>query len=332
MDAVLSRSAGGPDALVVEKCPVPEPQHGQVLVKVHAIGVNYPDLLIIEDRYQFKPARPFSPGAEISGVVVALGAGVSGLRVGQRVMAMLGWGGMAGYVCVDAAKCAPIPDSMPFDHAAAFLMTYGTSYYALKDRGGLSAGETLLVLGAGGGVGLAAVELGRAMGARVVAAASSDEKLHAASAAGASATVRYPTGELARDQQKALSEAFKSACGNDGASVIYDAIGGDYAEPALRAIAWEGRYLVVGFPAGIPKLPLNLTLLKSCDVRGVFWGAAIDRNPARHVEAVGELLSLYQDGKIAPSIHQSFPLAQAADALRALASRGVVGKVIITVE
>lgn len=331
MASVLSLEAGGPDSLVVGERPIPQPRPGQVRIRVHAVGLNYPDLLIIEDRYQFKPERPFSPGAEVSGIVDAVGEEVSEIRPGQRVMAMVGWGGMAEYVCVDAARCSAIPDEMPFDDAAAFLMTYGTSYHALSDRAGLRPGETLLVLGAAGGVGLAAVELGKAMGARVIAAASSEEKLATARSLGADDTVLYERGPLGKDGQKRLAQDFKNACGASGASVVYDPVGGEYAEPALRAIAWEGRYLVVGFPAGIPALPLNLALLKSCDIRGVFWGAAIERDPVRHAEAVGELLALYAAGKIKPSIYRSFTLDRVADALKLLASRQVMGKVVVTI-
>jgi NADPH2:quinone reductase len=332
MKAVLSRSAGGPGTLVVDEMPEPAAASGEVVVAVKAVGVNFPDLLIIEDKYQFRPQRPFSPGAEIAGVVEAVGEKVETLRRGDRVLAMLGWGGMAEKVAVKAADAFTLPGAMPFDEAAAFLMTYGTSYYALRDRAALKPGETLLVLGAAGGVGLAAVELGRAMGARVIAAASSRKKLDLALAAGAHDGIVYPAGPLDRDAQKALADAFKSACGADGPHVIYDPVGGDYSEPALRSIAWEGRYLVVGFPAGIARLPLNLPLLKGCDIRGIFWGAAIKRDPRRHREATAELMRLYGAGSVKPRIHGRFPLARAAEALEVLASRGAAGKVVITVE
>ena len=332
MKAVVSRTPGGPETLVLEEAAEPTAGKGQVVLSVKAIGVNFPDVLIIKDMYQFKPERPFSPGAEVSGVVEAVGEGVTRLKVGDRVFAMLGWGGMAEKVTVDEKRCFAIPDSMPFDEAAAFIMTYGTSYYALGERGNLKPGETLLILGAAGGVGLAAIELGKAMGARVIAAVSSEEKLAVAKKAGADDGVIYPRGPLDRDAQKQLSEDFKRVCGKDGAHVIYDAVGGDYAEPAVRSIAWEGRYLVVGFPAGIPKLPLNLTLLKSCDVRGIFWGAAIDRFPERHEAAVGELAALYAAGKIRPTISARYPLAQAGEAIAALSSRSTTGKVVVTNE
>ena len=331
MKAIISRARGGPDTLSLEDVPEPVPSEGQVLLAVHAVGVNYPDVLIIEDRYQTKPERPFSPGAEVAGVIEAVGAGVAGLQVGDRVLAMLGYGGMAEKVAVDAARCIVLPDAMPLDEAAAFVMTYGTSYHALVDRAGLKPGETLLVLGAAGGVGLAAIELGVAMGARVVAAASTQEKLDVAQASGAAAGMIYPRGPIDRDGQKALSAAFKAACEPGGADVIYDPVGGDYAEPALRSIAWKGRYLVVGFPSGIPKLPLNLMLLKGCDVLGVFWGSAVERDPARHRAAVGELFALYGEGRIRPKISQRFPLAQASAAIAALSSRQTTGKVVVMV-
>jgi len=335
MRAILSNEPGGPASLVMGKVPVPEPVGTQIRIRVRAVGINYPDLLIIEDKYQFKPQRPFSPGAEVSGIVDALGPQASGFAVGDKVMAMAGWGGLADYVCVAADKCSLCPPEMPFDEAASFLMTYGTSYHALKDRARLAKGETLLVMGAAGGVGLAAVELGKALGARVVAAASSEAKLEVARAAGADETVLYPSQlpeNERREGQKALTAAFKAACGADGASVIYDPVGGFYAESALRAIAWEGRYLVVGFPGGIPSIPLNLPLLKSCDICGVFWGAAIERDPEGHRKAVGELIELYRSGSIRPLIHSRFAFGEAADAIAMLATRGVTGKVVVTVE
>ena len=330
MRAIQSLVAGGTEALELREVPVPQPAPGEVRLRVKAVGVNYPDLLIISDRYQYKPVRPFSPGAEVSGVVDALGADVTGLDVGQRVMAMLGWGGMAEYITVAASKCFVLPDAMPMDEAAAFLMTYGTSYHALRDRASLVAGETLLVLGAGGGVGLAAVELGRALGAQVVAAASSEAKLATAKALGAHQGVIYPAGPLDRDAQRAFTAVLKAACGGTGPDVIYDPVGGSYAEPALRSIARHGRYLIVGFPAGIPSIPLNLPLLKECDLRGVFWGAHIEHDPEAHAKAVGELLGLYTRGLIRPVIHARLPLDQAAAAIDLLSTREVVGKVVVT--
>ena len=332
MKALLSTQVGGPETLVIEDIPSPVPGPGMVVVSVKAVGVNYPDVLIIEDKYQFKPPRPFSPGSEISGIVKAVGEGVKDLKVGDRVLGNIGSGGMREELLIEASRMVPIPDSMPYDEAAAFLMTYGTSYYGLKDRGFLKPGETLLVLGAAGGVGLAAVELGKAMGARVIAAASSQEKVDLAIAHGAESGVVYPHGPFDRDGQKALANLFKEACGPNGADVIYDGVGGDYAEASLRSIAWEGRFLVVGFPAGIPKLPLNLTLLKSCQVVGVFWGAAVARDQAAHLQNVKELLELYETGKIRPHVSEHFPLSRAGEAITHLASRKALGKVVVMMD
>ncbi|WP_309605070.1 NADPH:quinone oxidoreductase family protein [Phenylobacterium sp.] len=333
MKALLSKAVGGPDTLVLEDVPSPEAKPGFAVVSVKAVGVNFPDVLIIEDKYQFKPARPFSPGGEVSGVVKSVGEGVTHIKVGDRVLGNTGWGGMAEELALEAARLVKIPDAMPFDDAAAFIMTYGTSYHALKDRADLQPGQTLLVLGAAGGVGLAAVELGKQMGARVIAAASSQEKVDLCLAHGADAGVVYGRGPFDRDGQKQLSEQFKTACGAAGADVIYDGIGGDYAEPALRSIAWEGKYLVVGFAAGdIPKIPLNLALLKGCDIVGVFWGTWVAKNPARHQKGVAELLAMYAAGKIKPHVSGRFPLAKAADAIRHLASRQAMGKVVVTID
>jgi NADPH2:quinone reductase len=332
MKAMLSKQVGGPESLVLEELPSPEPKAGQAVVSVKACGVNYPDVLIIEDKYQFKPPRPFSPGGEISGVVKSVGPGVTAVKPGDRILGSTGSGGMCEEIAVDAARLTIIPDNMPFDEAAAFVMTYGTSQHALKDRGALKAGETLLVLGAAGGVGLAAVELGKAMGARVIAACSSQEKVDFAIKHGADGGVVYPTGALDRDQQKKLADAFKDACGADGADVIYDGVGGDYAEPALRSIAWDGRYLVVGFPAGIPKLPLNLPLLKNCQIVGVFWGAWVARNPGQNRVNMDELMAMYAEGKVKPVVSEHFPLARAGEAISHLANRKAMGKVVVTMD
>ena len=332
MKAILSKAPGGPETLELEELPSLQPGPGQVVVSVKACAVNYPDVLIIEDKYQNKPPRPFSPGAEISGVVKALGEGVSGLAIGQRVLVSAIGNGMAEEAAVKAESVVPIPDSVPYDEAAAFLMTYGTSYYALKDRARLKAGETLLVLGAGGGVGLAAVELGRAMGARVIAAASSEDKVAAARARGAEQGVVYPPGPFDKDSARALAGQFKQACGPDGVNVIYDAIGGDYAEAALRSIAWGGRFLVVGFAAGIPRIPLNLTLLKSCDIMGVFWGVAVARDPQAHQRNVAALMDMYTAGKIRPYVSARYPLARAGEAIAHLAARKAVGKVVVMMD
>lgn len=329
MKAVLSKSVGGPETLVIEELPSPEAGPGQVVLSVKACGVNYPDVLIIEDKYQFKPSRPFAPGGKVAGVVKSLGEGVTHLQVGQRVLASTGWGGMAEELALDAHRVTPIPDSMPFEEAAAFMMTYGTSWYGLNDRGHLKAGETLLVLGAAGGVGLAAVELGKAMGARVIAAASSQEKVDLAIARGADSGVVYPKGPFDKDGKKELANLFKEACGPNGWDVAYDAVGGDYAEATIRASGWGGRFLVIGFPAGIPAVPLNLTLLKSCDIVGVFWGAAVARDPKAHQENVRQLMEMYAAGKIKPHVSETFPLARAGEAIAHLGSRKAMGKVVV---
>lgn len=332
MRAVLSKTPGGPETLVVEEVLDPTPMKGEVIIDVKAVGINFPDTLIIEDRYQFKPSRPFSPGAEVAGTVEAVGEGVKGLTRGDRVIAVPGWGGLVERLAVPAASVVKMPTGMSFETAAALLMTYGTSYYALKDRAQLKAGESLLVLGAAGGVGVAAVELGKAMGAHVIAAASTNDKVQFALEAGADNGLIYPSGAMDKAAQKALSGELKLASGRDGADVVYDAVGGDYAEPALRAMDWCGRYLVVGFPAGIPSLPLNLTLLKSVSVIGVFWGAAVMRDPAGHAANVADLMRFWTEGKIKPRISRTFPLERAADAIAALGDRSAMGKIVVTVE
>lgn len=310
----------------------PTPKPGEVVIEVKAVGINYPDTLIIEDRYQFKPERPFSPGGEVAGVVDAVGEGVKGVFRGDRVIAVPGWGGLVERLAVPASSLIPMPDGMSFEEAAALTMTYGTSYYALKDRANLQPGETLLVLGAAGGVGAAAVELGKAMGARVVAAASTNDKVEFALELGADNGLIYPSGAMDKAAQKALSGELKLATGRDGADVVYDAVGGDYTEPALRAMDWNGRYLVVGFPAGIPSLPLNLTLLKSVSVIGVFWGAAVARDPKAHAANMAELMQLWKDGKIRPRVSRTYPLEDAHEAIKALDDRTAMGKIIVTTD
>jgi NADPH2:quinone reductase len=330
MKALLSKSVGGPETLVLEDLTLPRPGTGQVLLSVKACGVNFPDTLIIEDRYQFKPARPFSPGGEVSGVVAAIGDGVTKCKPGDRIIGWLNWGGMAETIVLEEEQCIQIPEIMPFDEASAFIMTYGTSYHALKERAHLKSGETLLVLGAAGGVGLAAVELGKAMGARVIAAASSPEKVAEAKKRGADDTLVYPRILMGATGGKQLADLFKSACGENGADVIYDAVGGEYSEAALRAIAWEGRFLVVGFPAGVARIALNLPLLKSCQIVGVFWAAWTKRDPAAFEASTRELFEFYEMGAIKPLISERFPLEKAPDAIRWLAERKAVGKVVIT--
>ena len=331
MKALLSKAPGGPDTLVLEDLPDPLPGPGEARIAVRACAVNFPDFLVIQDLYQFKPPRPFSPGAEVAGVIDALGEGTEGLSVGQRVIGWPGNGGMAEKLVVKGSRIFAMPDAMPFDQAAAFLMTYTTSQHGLKDRARIKAGETLLVLGAAGGVGLAAVELGKAYGARVIAAVSSEAKAELARAHGADATVVYPRGPFNKEGQKALSELFKQACGPDGADVIYDPVGGDYAEAALRSIAWEGRFLVVGFPAGIPRIPLNLALLKGCQIVGVFLGAYVARDPERYRANVAELFDLYGKGALRPEVSETFPLARGGEAIAHLASREALGKIVVTV-
>ena len=332
MKALLSKAVGGPETLVLEDMPSPSPRPNQAVIQVKACGVNYPDVLMIQDQYQFKPARPFAPGGEVSGVVKSIGDAVTNVKVGDRVLGNTGWGGMAQELALEASRLVPMPDTMPFDEAAAFIMTYGTSYYGLKDRGHLKAGQTLLVLGAAGGVGLAAVELGKAMGARVIAAASSDEKVALAKEHGADEGVVSPQGPFEKEGQRALANLFKDALGPAGADLVYDGVGGDYAEAALRSMAWEGRFLVVGFPAGIPRIPLNLPLLKGCDIVGVFWGTAVAKDPAGHQRNVKELFDLYAKGKIKPFVSERFPLARAGEAISHLASRKAMGKVVVTMD
>ncbi len=330
MKAVLSTHAGGPQELVVTDVPAPAAGPGEVVLDVKAVGINYPDVLIIQDLYQVKPPRPFAPGSEMAGVVSSVGEGVTTLDVGDRVLASPGHGCLVERLAVAAAACIRIPDAMPFEEAAAFLLTYGTSHYALKDRARVREGESLLVLGAAGGVGLAAVQLGKAMGMTVVAACSSQDKVDLCRAQGADHGLVYPRGPLDRDQQKALSNDIKAA-GGGGVDVVYDAVGGDYSEPAVRAMNWEGRFLVIGFPAGIPKLPLNLTLLKSCDIVGVFWGAFVALFPDAHQANVADLFRLYENGSIKPHVSSRYPLDESAAAITELMERRATGKVVVEV-
>lgn len=332
MKAIMSRSSGGPETLVLEDVDDPVAAAGQIVVRVKATGVNFPDKLIIEDKYQFKPKRPFSPGAEFAGVVEAIGSGVCSLALGDRVMGFSRWGSMAQKIAIDASRCVAIPKKMPFDHASGFIIAYGTSYYALKERGALRSGETLLVLGAAGGVGLAAIEIGKAMGARVVAAVSSTEKATLARERGADRAVIYPTAPFNSSSRKDAARLLKEACDPYGAHVVCDVVGGDYSEAALRAIAWEGRFLVVGFAAGIPQIPLNLPLLKSCQIVGVFWGPWLDRSVDHLSRSAAELLKWYQIGKLRPCISGRFPLADAGDAIALLAARKAMGKIVVNID
>ncbi len=331
MQALLSVKPGGPETLELTTLPDPEPKKGEIVIRVRAAGVNFPDTLMIRDLYQIKPPRPFAPGGEVAGEVIAVGEGARGFAPGDRVLALTGHGGFATHLTLDPKTAIKIPDAMPFEDAACFIFTYGTSYHALKDRAKLQPGETLLVLGAAGGVGSAAIELAKAMGARVIAAVSSEDKAAFCKKIGADEVLIYPR-ELDRDAQKALSAEIKSLAGGEGVDVVYDAVGGNYAEPALRSMAWNGRYLVVGFPAGIPNIPLNLTLLKGCQIVGVFWGAAVFRDPAGHAENMAELFRRYGAGHIAPRISARLPLARAAEALNLLDQRAVLGKVVVMME
>jgi len=320
--AVLCKQYGPPETLVVEELPSPRAGPGEAVVSVKAASVNFPDVLIIQNKYQFKPPLPFSPGSELAGVVKEVGAGVSSVRPGDRVMAFTTYGAFAEEVKTEAARLLPIPEGMDFKSAAAFVLTYGTSDHALRDRGALRAGETLLVLGAAGGVGLAAIEIGKALGARVIACASSDEKLAVCREHGADATINYAAEDL-RERIKSLTEG-------QGVDVIYDPVGGAYSEPAFRSIAWRGRLLVVGFAAGeIPKLPLNLALLKGASVVGVFWGDFARREPKAFAGSIAQLGVWFREGKLRPHVSKIYPLEKAADALRLMAARQVKGKVVL---
>jgi NADPH:quinone reductase-like Zn-dependent oxidoreductase len=312
--------------LRIEDVADPVAGSGELLVRVRACSINYPDALIIEDKYQLKPPRPFAPGSEIAGEVEAVGEDVSGWNIGDRIIAATGFGGLAEKVVIPAGRAIALPAERSFEEGSALLLTYATAIHALIDRGRLEAGQTLLVLGASGGVGIAAVEIGKALGARVIGAVSSEEKAQAAREAGADAAIVYPTGEI---DSKALAQQFKEAVGPDGADVILDPVGGAYSEAALRSIAWEGRFLVVGFPAGIAKLPLNLTLLKSCDVCGVFWGAFAAREPKRNAAHVEQLFRWWGEGKVAPMISATYLLERAAEAIAALRDRKAIGKLVV---
>jgi NADPH:quinone reductase len=322
MKAVVCKSYGPPETLVVEDVPSPVAGPGEVVVSVRAASVNFPDVLIIQNKYQVKPPLPFSPGSEMAGVVKEVGAGVTRVKPGDRVMAVTTYGSFAEEVKTDELRVLPIPAGMDFPTAAAFVLTYATSDHALADRGSLEPGETLLVLGAAGGVGLAAIEIGKALGARVIACASSSEKLAVCREHGADETINYAVEDL-RERIRALT-------GGKGVDVVYDAVGGSYTEPVLRSIAWRGRLLVVGFAAGdIPKIPLNLTLLKGCSIVGVFWGDFARREPERFAARIVQLGEWYREGKLKPHVSASLPLERAAEALQMMAARQVKGKVVL---
>jgi NADPH2:quinone reductase len=323
MKAVLCKEVGMPEDLVVEDVPSPRPGKGQIALSVKAAGVNFPDILIIQGKYQFKPEFPFSPGGEVAGIVKEVGEGVTSLKPGDRVIASSGWGGFAEELVVDADRTIPMPDEMDFVPASAFVLTYGTSYHALKDRAQLKPGETMLVLGASGGVGLSAIQLGKMMGAKVIAAASTEQKLEICKANGADELINY-----AKDDLRAR---VKEVTSGKGVDVVYDPVGGAFSEPALREMAWKGRFLVVGFAAGeIPKVALNLALLKGCSIVGVFWGAFTRKEADANQRNNEELMQFFTQGKVKPHIHATYPLEQAADALNDVLHKRVSGKVVLT--
>ena len=323
MQAWLCENPVGVDALTWQTLPTPQPGPGQVLIAIKAASMNFPDILIVQNKYQMKPPLPFVPGSEYAGVVEALGEGVTHLKVGQRVACLSGTGGFGTHTVATAALCMPLPDAMSFEDAAAFIMTYATSHHALVDRAQLKAGETLLVLGAAGGVGTAAIQIAKAMGAKVIAAASTDEKCALCTDIGADATINYATQNL--------REALKTLTDGKGPDVIYDPVGGDLAEPAFRSIAWRGRYLVVGFASGpIPALPWNLALLKGASLVGVFWGDFARREPKANAAMLQELAQWYLQGKIKPVIDRVMPMSELMAAYAHMGSRGVRGKLVLT--
>jgi NADPH2:quinone reductase len=322
MKAVVCNAWGGPDTLALEDLPSPRPGAGEVTITVKAAGVNFPDLLIIQNKYQLKPPLPFTPGAELAGVVKEVGAGVRELRPGDRVVATVNTGAFAEECVATAARVLALPAGVDFADAAALSVTYGTAWHALKDRGRLAAGETLLVLGAGGGVGIAAIDLGKALGARVIAAASSDDKLAACRARGADGTINY-----ARED---LRERIRSLAGERGVDVVFDPVGGPHSEAALRGTGWRGRYLVIGFAHGeIPRLPLNLVLLKGSAIVGVYWGAWLQREPDASRREMQSLLGMLAEGRLRPLVSARYPLARTAAALTAIAERRATGKIVL---
>jgi len=326
MKAVLCKQFCSPEELVIEEVPSLQPGPRQAVISVKGCGINFPDGLIIQGKYQAKPAFPFTPGLEVSGVVREVGADVTGLKAGMRVIGFPGMGGLAEEVAVDADRIYPIPEQMDFPTAAGFLITYATSHHALRDRAQLKVGETLLVLGAAGGVGLTAVEIGKVLGARVIAVASTDEKLALCKQHGADVLINYSSGDL-REQVKKVTEG-------KGVDVVYDPVGGPYAEPMVRSLAWNGRYLVVGFAAGgdIPKIPLNLLLLKSSALLGVYWGSFARANPQHHAANMQELFAWFIAGKIKPHVSAVYPLARAGEALSVVMNRQAQGKVVVVTQ
>ena len=330
MKALQCVELGGPDKLKINEVDSPSVIPGHVVIDVKSGSINFPDVLMIQGLYQFQPPLPFTPGGESAGIISEVGEDVTKFKVGDKVFAMTGTGAFAEKILAHEASCMLIPDSMDYDSAAALSMTYGTSLYALKQRANIQPGETLLVLGASGGVGIAAIELGKAMGAKVIAAASTQDKVDMCMAHGADKGFIYPSGNLDRDQQKQLSNKIKELTDGKGANVVYDPVGDSYSEPCLRATAWEGRYLVIGFAAGeIPKIPLNITLLKGCQIVGVFWGAWVGMHPGENNKNFDELFKLHAEGKINPEVSQKYALENSADAFSHLANRKAKGKVII---
>jgi NADPH2:quinone reductase len=322
MKALLCKAYGPPDTLVLDDVPSPTAGPGEVVIAVKAASVNFPDVLIIENKYQFKPQPPFSPGSELAGVVKEVGDGVSHLRVGDRVMAFTVYGAFAEEVKLEASRVLPIPPQMDFETASALLLTYGTMDHGLRDRGALRSGETVLVLGASGGIGIASIEIAKALGARVIACASSDDRLAVCREHGADELINYATSDL--------RERIKETTDGRGADVVVDPVGGPYTEPALRSIAWRGRLLVVGFAAGeIPRLPLNLVLLKGCAIVGVFWGDFLRREPAAFAESVRQLGVWFAAGKLRPHVSRVFPLERGAEAIKLVAARKAVGKIVL---
>ena len=330
MKALQCVELGGPDKLKINEVDSPSVIPGHVVIDVKSGSINFPDVLMIQGLYQFQPPLPFTPGGESAGIISEVGEDVTKFKVGDKVFAMTGTGAFAEKILAHEASCMLIPNSMDYDSAAALSMTYGTSLYALKQRANIQPGETLLVLGASGGVGIAAIELGKAMGAKVLAAASTQDKVDMCMAHGADEGFIYPSGNLDRDQQKQLSNKIKELTGGMGANVVYDPVGDSYSEPCLRATAWEGRYLVIGFAAGeIPKIPLNITLLKGCQIVGVFFGAWVGMHPDENNKNFDELFKLHAEGKINPEVSQKYALEKSADAFSHLANRKAKGKVII---
>ncbi len=330
MKALLSRTPGGPETLHLEEVLDPHAGRGQLLIAIKACGVNFPDLLTIQDRYQVKAPRPFAPGAEIAGVVSAVGEGVAGFAAGDRVIGRCGTGGMAEMIALEADRCAKIPAAMPFTDAAAFQFTYATGYFALETRGRLRAGETVLVLGAAGGVGLAAIQIAKALGARVIAAASSEQKIAFARQHGADDGLVYPVQLDAEAEQRAFSGRLKAVLGPGGADVVVDPVGGPLTEVALRNTARGGRFLILGFTAGIASVPMNVPLLKSCDILGIDWRVFLLTHPEVNAANLDALFAMYERGEVVPIITETFPLARGAEAIARLQGRSAMGKIVVT--